>query len=583
MGIMDIKDRHLDWRYIMARKIAIGIQDFGNIREENDFYVDKTMFIKEWWGERDKVTLITRPRRFGKTLTMNMLDYFFSVEHRGCSHIFEGLKIWNDEKYRQLQGTYPVISLSFANIKANSYNSMYESICAELYKVMKKYDYLFKDDRISKADKVLYDKTVDVLINANPSAYVNNSLNTLSDILRTYYGKRVIILLDEYDTPMQDAYLYGYWDEAAQFFRGMFNSTFKTNPCLERAVITGITRISKESIFSDLNNLEVVSVLSNKYATSFGFTEDEVFAAMDEFGMDSKDEIKRWYDGFTFGSTPDIYNPWSVTNALDKKKCKPYWVNTSSNALMNSLIKGGDASLKMQFEELLKGNSIKSFIDEEIIYNQLDTNKEAVWSFMLAAGYLKVVNVELVGKFNKEFATMALPNLEVESMVNSLIGNWFKEKQVEESYNGFLTALLCDNVKKMNDYMNKVALKTFSYFDTGKKPSDEAEPERFYHGFVLGLVVELEDIYEIKSNRESGFGRYDVMLKPFDKTKKAFIFEFKVKDTDDDETTLEDTVKNALLQIDEKQYEQELISSGIPSENIRKYAFAFEGKRVLIG
>jgi hypothetical protein len=583
MGIMDIKDRHLDWRYIMARKIAIGIQDFGNIREENDFYVDKTMFIKEWWGERDKVTLITRPRRFGKTLTMNMLDYFFSVEHRGCSHIFEGLKIWNDEKYRQLQGTYPVISLSFANIKANSYNSMYESICAELYKVMKKYDYLFKDDRISKADKVLYDKTVDVLINANPSAYVNNSLNTLSDILRTYYGKRVIILLDEYDTPMQDAYLYGYWDEAAQFFRGMFNSTFKTNPCLERAVITGITRISKESIFSDLNNLEVVSVLSNKYATSFGFTEDEVFAAMDEFGMDSKDEIKRWYDGFTFGSTPDIYNPWSVTNALDKKMCKPYWVNTSSNALMNSLIKGGDASLKMQFEELLKGNSIKSFIDEEIIYNQLDTNKEAVWSFMLAAGYLKVVNVELVGKFNKEFATMALPNLEVESMVNSLIGNWFKEKQVEESYNGFLTALLCDNVKKMNDYMNKVALKTFSYFDTGKKPSDEAEPERFYHGFVLGLVVELEDIYEIKSNRESGFGRYDVMLKPFDKTKKAFIFEFKVKDTDDDETTLEDTVKNALLQIDEKQYEQELISAGIPSESIRKYAFAFEGKRVLIG
>jgi hypothetical protein len=409
------------------------------------------------------------------------------------------------------------------------------------------------------------------------------AINYLSKFMNRYYGKRVIILLDEYDTPMQDAYLYGYWEEAAQFFRGMFNSTFKTNPCLERAIITGITRISKESIFSDLNNLEVVSTFSNKYTTSFGFTEDEVFAAIDEFEMDTKNEMKLWYDGFTFGNTSDIYNPWSVTNALDKRKCKPYWVNTSSNALMNSLIKGGDASLKMQFEELIKGNSIKSFIDEEIVYNQLDTSKEAVWSFMLAAGYLKVVNVELVGKFNKEFATMSLPNLEVESMVNSLIGNWFKEKQVEESYNGFLTALLCDNVKKMNDYMNKVALKTFSYFDTGKKPSDEAEPERFYHGFVLGLIVELEDTYEIKSNRESGFGRYDVMLKPFNKSDKAFIFEFKVKDKDDDENTLEDTVKNALSQIEEKQYAQELISLGIPSENIRKYAFAFEGKKVLIG
>jgi hypothetical protein len=563
----------------MARKIAIGIQDFGKIREENDFYIDKTMFIKEWWENRDDVTLITRPRRFGKTLTMNMLDYFFSVEHKDCSHIFEGLEIWKDEKYRQIQGTYPVISISFANVKDNNYEDMIFDIASIVSNEYENRRYLLEGNLLSDNEKTIFNS-----INSDMKApSIKLAINYLSKFMSRYYGKRVIILLDEYDTPMQDAYLYGYWDEAAQFFRGMFNSTFETNPCLERAVITGITRISKESIFSDLNNLEVVSVLSNKYETSFGFTEDEVFGAMDEFGITSQDEMKRWYDGFTFGTTTDIYNPWSVTNALDSRKYKPYWVNTSSNALMNTLIKGGDASLKMQFEELLKGNSIKSFIDEEIIYNQLDTNKEAVWSFMLATGYLKVVNVELVGKFNKEFATMALPNLEVESMVNSLIGNWFKEKQVEESYNGFLTALLCDNVKKMNDYMNKVALKTFSYFDTGKKPSDEAEPERFYHGFVLGLIVELEDTYEIKSNRESGFGRYDVMLRPFDKTKKAFIFEFKVKDTDDDETTLEDTVKNALLQIDGKQYEQELISSGIPSENIRKYAFAFEGKRVLIG
>jgi hypothetical protein len=563
----------------MARKIAIGVQDFGKIRGENNFYVDKTTFIKEWWEKSDDVTLITRPRRFGKTLTMNMLDYFFSIENKDCGSLFEGLKIWNDEKYRQLQGTYPVISLSFANVKDNNYEDMIFDIASIISNEYENRRYLLEGDLLSDNEKTIFNS-----VNSDMKApSIKLAINYLSKFMSRYYGKRVIILLDEYDTPMQDAYLYGYWEETTQFFRGMFNSTFKTNPYMERAIITGITRISKESIFSDLNNLKVITSTSNLYTTSFGFTQDEVFAAMDEFGITSKDEMKRWYDGFTFGTTTDIYNPWSVTNALDSGKYKPYWVNTSSNALMNSLIKSGDASLKMQFEELLKGNSIKSFIDEEIVYNQLDTNKEAVWSFMIAAGYLKVVNVELVGKFNKEFATMSLPNLEVESMVNSLIGNWFKEKQVEESYNGFLTALLCDNVKKMNDYMNKVALKTFSYFDTGKKPSDEAQPERFYHGFVLGLIVELEDSYEIKSNRESGFGRYDVMLKPFDKTKKAFIFEFKIKDMDDDEITLEDTVKNALSQIDEKQYEQELISSGIPSENIRKYAFAFEGKRVLIG
>jgi hypothetical protein len=563
----------------MARKIAIGEQDFENIREENDFYVDKTMFIKEWWDERDKVTLITRPRRFGKTLAMNMLDYFFSVEHRECSHIFEGLKIWNDEKYRQLQGTYPVISLSFANVKDNNYEDMIFDIANIISNEYENRRYLLEGNLLSDNEKTIFNS-----INSDMKApSIKLAINYLSKFMSRYYGKRVIILLDEYDTPMQDAYLYGYWEEATQFFRGMFNSTFKTNPCLERAVITGITRISKESIFSDLNNLKVITSSTNLYTTCFGFTQDEVFEAMDEFGMDSKDEMKRWYDGFTFGTTTDIYNPWSVTNALDNRKYKPYWANSSSNALMNSLVKSGSASLKMQFEELLKGNNIKSYIDDEIVYKQLDTSREAVWSFMLAAGYLKVENIDIVGKLHKELFTMALPNLEVESMVNSLVGSWFKEKQVEESYNGFLTALLCDNVKKMNDYMNKVALKTFSYFDTGKKPSDEAEPERFYHGFVLGLIVELEDTYEIKSNRESGFGRYDVMLKPFDKSKKAFIFEFKVKDSDDNETTLEDTVKNALSQIEEKQYEQELISSGIPSENIRKYAFAFEGKRVLIG
>jgi hypothetical protein len=568
----------------MARTIAIGAQDFEKIRRNGSFLVDKTLFIREWWENQDDVTLITRPRRFGKTLTMSMVDCFFNVERAGRKladggNIFEGLKIWEDEEYRQLQGTYPVIALSFANVKDNTYENARKKIYSIITALYDDKRYILKEDIFSENEKSYY---ASVNINMDETT-ATNSLHMLSKFMSRYYGKNVIILLDEYDTPMQEAYISGYWNEAVGFFRSMFNATFKTNPHMDRAIITGITRVSKESIFSDINNLEVVTVSSEKYATSFGFTEDEVFAVMDEFCMDSKDEMKRWYDGFTFGKVSDIYNPWSVTNALDKRQYKPYWANSSSNHLMDTLIKRGNAGLKMQFEELVRGNSIKSYVIDEIVYNQLDDNPEAIWSFMLAAGYLKAVKIEYVGKFNRGLYTLALPNLEVESMVNELVGGWFKTDKVEASYNGFIEALLCDNVKRMNTFMNKVALNTFSYFDTGNKPSEESKPERFYHGFVLGLMVELEDEYEIKSNRESGFGRYDVMLKPFDKTKKAFIFEFKVKDKDDDETTLEDTVRNALTQIEEKQYEQELIQTGIPKENIRKYGFAFEGKTVLIG
>jgi hypothetical protein len=412
-----------------------------------------------------------------------------------------------------------------------------------------------------------------------------NSLHMLSKFMSRYYGKNVIILLDEYDTPMQEAYVSGYWNEAVGFFRSMFNATFKTNPHMDRAIITGITRVSKESIFSDINNLEVVTVSSEKYATSFGFTEDEVFAVMDEFCMDSKDEMKRWYDGFTFGKVTDIYNPWSVTNALDKRQYKPYWANSSSNHLMDTLIKRGNAGLKMQFEELIKGNSIKSYVIDDIVYNQLDNNPEAIWSFMLAAGYLKAEKIEYVGKFNRGLYTLTLPNLEVERMVNELVGGWFKTDNTEY-YNDFIKALLMDDVESMNEFMNDIALNSFSSFDVSKNAAKSDTPERFYHGFVLGLMVELENEYEIKSNRESGFGRYDIMIIPKDTARatancKAYIIEFKVKKQKED--TLEDTVKNALTQIEEKRYEQELIQTGIPKANIRKYGFAFEGKKVLIG
>jgi hypothetical protein len=560
----------------MTRTIAIGLQDFGKVRTGNCFYVDKTDFIKEWWEKQDDVTLITRPRRFGKTLTMSTVDYFFSNNHAKDRELFEGLKIFEEEKYRSLQGTYPVISISFAAIKADSYPAVCKQIgylIADLYNAN---SYLLESELLTEGEKAYFRKVtfetdeVDAIV----------SLNRLSNFMSRYYGKKVIILLDEYDTPMQEAYVNGYWDEAAQFFRNFMNSTFKSNPYMEKALITGITRISKESLFSDLNNLVVVTTTSEKYATAFGFTEEEVFAAMDEYGMDSRAEMKRWYDGFTFGHITDIYNPWSVINALDKRQYASYWVNTSSNGLLNKIMKRGSAELKMQLEELLKGNSITCCIDEEIVYNQLDTSTDAVWSLMVATGYLKVEKVEVSGKFNDRTYTLHILNLEVEKMLNDMVRGWFRNN--DTNYNDFIKALLSDDVEAMNDFMNEIALKSFSSFDTGQNSSGKDAPERFYHGFVLGLMVELDGRYEIKSNRESGFGRYDVMLRPLDKdSDNAYIIEFKVKKKR--EETLKDTLRNALTQIDEKQYDKELIALGVLADHIRKYGFAFEGKTVLIG
>ena len=315
----------------MARTVAIGIQQFNEIREKNYFYVDKTNFIKEWWEGGDSVTLITRPRRFGKTLTMSMVEQFFSVDYAGRSDLFEGLSIWQEEEYRSIQGTYPVINLSFANIKEDSYISTREKICQLITNLYVKFSFLRDSDVLTDKDKEYFDRiSVDMR-----DSDATLALYQLSDFLYRYYGKKVIILLDEYDTPMQEAYLDGYWNELVVFTRSIFNAAFKTNPWLERAIMTGITRVSKESIFSDLNNLEVVTTTSDKYAVSFGFTEEEVFSAMEERGLGGeKEKVKRWYDGFIFGSNKDIYNPWSILNFIDKGKYTTYWANTSSNSLI---------------------------------------------------------------------------------------------------------------------------------------------------------------------------------------------------------------------------------------------------------
>lgn len=561
----------------MAKTVSIGKQDFASLREQNSFYIDKTDLIRAWWESQDDITLITRPRRFGKTLNMDMLKCYFSNQYAGRGDLFEGLSIWNEEKWRGLQGTYPVLFLSFAAVKADQLSEVKKQINMQIARLYEEHRYLLDGDLLSENEKAMY-RNVSMYMEDAESSF---SINLLCQYLYRYYGKKVIVLLDEYDTPMQEAYVHGYWDAFTSFLRSLFNATFKSNPYLERAVLTGITRVSKQSIFSDLNNLNVITTTSEEYATYFGFTEQEVFQALEEFGLaDKKELVKQWYDGFTFGSHTDIYNPWSITNYLDKKKIGAYWAATSSNTLINSLIQQSATDIKEKMETLLQEKEILVTFDEQIVFEQLQQDKNAIWSLLLASGYLKVLEVEQRGILLEPWYHLKITNLETLGMFTGMFKGWFSASDC--NYNAFVQALLQGNLKEMNVYMNDVALVTFSSFDTGRHPSGKTQPERFYHGFVLGLLAELRDRYVLKSNRESGYGRYDVMLIPRDFAEQAYVLEFKVHDPEEEES-LQETVQAALMQIQEKQYDAELLELHIKSNQIHHYGFAFEGKKVLIG
>ena len=564
----------------MRREIATGIQDFESLRMNGDFYVDKTSFIQSWWENRDVVTLITRPRRFGKTLNMSMLNCFFSNTYANRGELFEGLTVWENPAMREQQGKWPVLFLSFASIKQASWDSMKSSLNQMIADVYGLFWQMLKEPVFSEADRAFFGK-----VNAEMPDYVAAvSIKKLCDWLYCFYGKKALIILDEYDTPMQEAYIHGFWDEMTVYIRALFNATFKTNPSMERGIMTGITRVSKESIFSDLNNLDVITTTSEKYASSFGFTEEEVFEALEQqgFGENEKKEVKNWYDGFTFGSVTDIYNPWSVTNYLDKGRFDTYWANTSGNGLIGKLLRTGEPEIKSLFEILLKGGEVTVPVDEQIIYNQLDTNRDAVWSLLLATGYLKVVHVvsrlEAVRTGKKPEYTLTLTNLEVKLMFEQMVQDWFAQTG---GLSRFAKALLQGNEREMIRYLNDIMLTSMSFFDGGRNPSIKL-PENFYHGLVLGLIAENNREYRITSNRESGYGRYDVVMEPRNHGEPAAILEFKVFDPLDDESCLEDTAGNALKQIHDKHYETELLARGIPKEKIWKYGFAFRGKECLI-
>ena len=507
--------------------------------------------------------------------------------------MFEGLSIWEkqapdgDYPYRKLQGAFPVIFLSFANVKAAAYEEMLFKITEVITDLYNKNDYLFKNKMLNEKEQKYYQKIEPGMSHE----LATDAIYTMAGFMQRYYDQKVIIILDEYDTPMQEAWISGYWEESVRFFSSLFNSTFKTNEYLERGLITGITRVAKESIFTGMNNLDVITTTSDKYTTAFGFTEEEVFTALDDARLGKqKEKVKKWYDGFTFGTSTDIYNPWSIVSFINKKgKYDTYWSNTSGNGLVNQLIQKGNSDIKQIMENLLQGRSFEAEIDEKIVFDQLNGSTDAVWSLLLATGYLKVLNVRIldtdedgVGEEGDIWYTLAITNLETKRMFRRMVKGWFGGN-TEIPYNNFIKALLINDIDGMNEYMNKIALYSFSSFDIAKSVSDDDAPERFYHGFVLGLMVELSGRFEITSNRESGFGRYDIMLTPKDRNKDcAYIIEFKVhkplKEKD-----LAQTVANAHSQIDEKLYDAKLIADGFSSEQIRKYGFAFRGKECLIG
>ena len=594
----------------MTGRVSIGTQNFEKLRESNSFYVDKTDFIRQWWENGDDVTLITRPRRFGKTLNMSMMECFFSVKYVERGDLFKGLTVWDDSRYRELQGTWPVVSLSFAGVKAKNFQGAKDGIINAIANAYNVHSYLKYSNVLTEEEKSNFDAFRDYM--ADPSenkemadSLVVTAIQKLSFYLEQYYGKKVLIFLDGYDTPLQEAYVSSYWSELTALIRSLFNSSFKTNSYLYRALLTGITRVSKESIFSDLNNLKVVTT-TDRYSTAFGFTEEEVFRALEERNLAGEIEgIRFWYDGFVFGSRAGIYNPWSITMFLDTGEYGAYWADTSSNILVSELIRTGTPELKMQMEELLTGGCIEIDLDEQVIFEQLKKKKGAIWSLLLASGYLKPQVRTFSQEKSKFVYKLKLTNHEVEMMFRDMIAGWFPED--ETAYGNFREALLADDLDYMNQYMNEVAQEMFSSFDVGRKASAKKQPERFYHGFVLGLIVDLAGRYRIRSNRESGLGRYDTcrkegpiedgripcdlrahqrtsiyVMEPVRETDDAIIIEFKVFFRQKDKTPAQ-AVKSALKQIEDKGYDAELMARGIPEERIRHYGFVFDGKKVLIG
>jgi len=558
--------------------IPIGIDDFKDMITSNGYFVDKSLFIKEVIDDISKVKLITRPRRFGKTLNLSMLRYFFEKTGEDNSLLFKDLKIWQQgEAYTKEQGIYPVVNLTFKDVKEKSFQSCFENLKIQLTEEYKRHDYILQSDKIRETDKKLFRDIIDAKAS---DVWYKNSLKLLTRLLYEYYQKEVMVLIDEYDTPINHGYICGYYDDIIDFMRNFLGSGLKGNPNLKTAVITGIYRVAKESIFSGFNNLKVCSVIHNPFVDKFGFAEEEVEDILNYYNMDgSIDDVKEWYNGYIFGDNTVIYNPWSILNYIDNKKLQPYWVNTSSNDIIRDVLTKTASGVKEKIEILIKGGALK---DEVIntdtnfrdIRNRKIISEEVLWSLLLVSGYLKPEDLRHT-EYGDTVCSLKIPNKEILKLYRDIISGWFETEEVtSDNIKKLLKELVEGDIDKFKEGFQYLVEKTFSYFDVG-----ENSAENFYHAFILGLFVNLEGKYRVKSNRESGYGRPDVMIIPKDGGKKGIVMEFKAIRSGDGQS-LEAKADEALEQIRKMNYAAELVDSGI--KEAVEVAVVFHGKKVCI-
>ena len=555
---------------VIVKKIALGESDFRSIIENNEYFVDKSLLIKEIFEDSSRIILIPRPRRFGKTLNLSMIRYFVERCDEDRRYLFNNLLIEKEQDIMKRQGIYPTIYLTFKDEKHDKFEDFQMKLAFFVSEIYKKHYYLY-ESLTFQVDKDYFDKIINKV---STKAELEMSLKNLSKYLYDYYGEKIIILIDEYDTPIQHSYFSGIYDDTIAFMRNFLSNTLKDNIYLEKALLTGILRVARESIFSGLNNLDVYSILKEGYSDKFGFTEVEIEKMLNDFNIvKEKDEFKRWYNGYLFGNTV-IYNPWSTLSYLKDKNeyFMPYWVNTSENKIIKTILSKGSDGLKKSFEELLKGNTIETTIDENIIMADIEANENNVWSFLLLSGYLKVV--DKIRKEDEIYYKVAIPNVEVKHMYNKIIKDWASESYVSSEYNEMLKALINFDYEVFEEIFIDYVEKSLSYFDVSGE-----EPERVYHSFVLGMLVALNNTHYVLSNRESGYGRYDVMVIPKDITKPGIIIEFK-RARKNNKKTIEQLIEEAKKQIEDKKYETELLSRGIT--DIKKLVIVFKGKEVFV-
>ena len=547
--------------------IGLGQSDFRALRIRKNYYIDKTMYIKDIIDNDSSVILVTRPRRFGKTLNMSMLRYYFDCSQKDNKELFEGLKIMEQgEEYTSKLGYYPCIYLTLKDISEVNYQNMILNLKTAVSDMYLEHIYLLDSDKIYPFEK---EQIKDILSYKEDEIVLRNSIKTLSKYLNRYYNKPVMLFLDEYDVPLQSAYVNGYYEQGVTFFKTFYGTTFKDNQYLQKTVLTGVSRVAKESVFSGANNFKVFTVLDDEFSDDFGITEKEMDKIIEDFEVqDEKEEIKKWYDGYIIGHTEGIYNPWSILNYLTDRKLMPYWVNTSSNDLIKLILKNS-ATVKEKIEQLLRDEEIEVPINLETVIVGIEQNEENIWGLLLGTGYLKVTGVvDLAMGVYK----VKIPNYEIKFLFQNIIRDWFNDKVIGNNLNTILKDLVTLKLDEFEQKFKVLVRQMFSFMDVGENTA-----ENFYHAFVLGMLVGLKDSYYVNSNRESGYGRYDIMLEPKDKNGNSFIMEFKVY-REEKEKDINDTIESAKKQIEERKYEENLQEKGFT--NITKMVFAFKGKEV---